>query len=104
MNKMTSWLSRVASDDRTRFAATALVSGAVVAGAILGYQHIRRQERVEDLKASIPDIDEKHHAEKLTDLGLAARKTAGMSKEDETSLKLAERAQAGDYDEGMAAN
>lgn len=62
---MSSWFTRVASDDRTKFAATALVSGAVVAGAILGYQHVRRQERVEDLKASIPPLDERHTAEKV---------------------------------------
>lgn len=51
---MSSWLSRITGTREAQFAATAVVSGAVVAGAILGYQHVRRQERVEDLKGSIP--------------------------------------------------
>lgn len=62
---MSSWLSRATSSTQAQFAATAIVSGAVVAGAILGYQHIRRQERVEDLKSSIPELGQNHHAEKV---------------------------------------
>lgn len=37
---------------------------------------------------------------KLTDFG-AAPPRAGMSKEDERSLEFAERAQRGDYDDGL---
>lgn len=62
---MSSWLSRVVSSTQAQFAATAIVSGAVVAGAILGYQHVRRQERAEDLKSSIPELGQNHHAEKV---------------------------------------
>lgn len=51
---MSSWFSRAASSTQAQFAATAIVSGAVVAGAILGYQHVRRVERVGELKAGIP--------------------------------------------------
>ena len=55
---MSSWLSRTASSHKAQLAATAVVSGAVVAGAILGYQHTRRKNRVRDLKSSIPDVEE----------------------------------------------
>jgi len=64
-SSMSSWLSRVVSSTQAQFAATAIVSGAVVAGAILGYQHVRRQERAEDLKSSIPELGQNHHAEKV---------------------------------------
>jgi hypothetical protein len=62
---MSSWFSRTVSSTQAQFAATAVVSGVVVAGAILGYQHVRRQERVEDLKHSIPEIGRDHSAEKV---------------------------------------
>ena len=59
------WLQRVSGSREFQFGATALVSGAVVAGAILGYQHVRRQERVEDLKSSIPALGEGHMGDKV---------------------------------------
>lgn len=62
---MSSWFSRTMSSSQAQFAATAVVSGAVVAGAILGYQHVRRQERVEDLKHSIPELSRDHMPEKV---------------------------------------
>jgi len=63
---MAAWLSRATSSTQAQFAATAIVSGAVVASAILGYQHVRRQERVEDLKSSIPELGmEGHVADKV---------------------------------------
>lgn len=68
---MSSWFQRTTSSTQAQFAATALVSGAVVAGAILGYQHIRRQERVEDLKSSIPALGRDHVAEKVGRYGLS---------------------------------
>jgi tRNA threonylcarbamoyladenosine dehydratase len=58
---MASWFSRATSSTQAQFAATAIVSGAVVAGAILGYQAVRRQERVEDLKSSIPELGRGGH-------------------------------------------
>lgn len=51
---MTSFLSRAASDSRVQLVATAVASGAAVAGAILGYQALAREERVQRLKDSIP--------------------------------------------------
>jgi hypothetical protein len=54
---MSSWLSRVSTSSQAQFAATAIVSGALVAGAIFGYQAVRRHERVKDLKSEIPDAE-----------------------------------------------
>jgi hypothetical protein len=64
-SSMSSWFQRTSSSSQAQFAATALVSGAVVAGAIFGYQHLRRQERVEDLKSSIPELGRGHSADKV---------------------------------------
>jgi hypothetical protein len=63
---MSSWLQRAASSTQAQFAATALVSGAVVAGAIFGYQAAKRQERVEDLKGSIPEVGSGHVIDKVS--------------------------------------
>lgn len=60
---MASWLDRQFSSHHVQLAATALLSGAAVAATIYGTQAIRRKERVEELKASIPELNEKHHAE-----------------------------------------
>ncbi|KAH8660804.1 ubiquitin-protein ligase-like protein molybdopterin-converting factor [Tricladium varicosporioides] len=95
---MASWISRIAGTKEAQFAATAVVSGAVVAGAILGYQHARRQERVEDLKGSIPGWGSESAKVGLTDFGSAS---TVLSKEDERSARLAERAQKGDYDDEL---
>jgi hypothetical protein len=51
---MASFLDRAGTNSRVQLAATAIVSGAVVAGAILGYQQLRQEERVYNLKNSIP--------------------------------------------------
>ena len=62
---MMAWMQRISGSKEFQFGATALVSGAVVASAILGYQHVRRQERVEDLKSSIPALGQGHQADKV---------------------------------------
>ncbi|KAL3471007.1 hypothetical protein BJX99DRAFT_238306 [Aspergillus californicus] len=97
---MASWIQRQNNSHQVQLAATAVLSGAVVAGAILGIQKFRRREAVSRLKASIPDINEKHHAEMLTEYG-AAVAGPGWSKEDERGAALARRAQEGDYDEEL---
>lgn len=122
---MASWLNNT----KAQFAATAIVSGAIVAGSILGYQHVRRQEKLEDLKSSIPPLGKEHQADKvrcafsvegevdmelkwkgkltgevkLTDFGAAATdsREVKLSKEDERAVQLAARAQRGEYDDGM---
>ncbi|PYH97300.1 hypothetical protein BO71DRAFT_373583 [Aspergillus ellipticus CBS 707.79] len=96
---MASWLQRHGNSHQSQLAATAVLSGAAVAGALLGYQALRRKDAVQRLKASIPDINEQHHAEKLTDYGVAA--AAQLSKEDERGAALARRAQEGDYDDEL---
>ncbi|KAF8853872.1 ubiquitin-protein ligase-like protein molybdopterin-converting factor [Acephala macrosclerotiorum] len=99
---MSSWFQRATGSTKAQFAATAIVSGAVVAGAILGYQHVKRIERTEDLKKSIPALGAGDEGKvlKLTDWGVASTQS-NLSKEDERSAKLAERAQKGDYDDEL---
>lgn len=60
---MASWIDRQFSNHNVQLAAVALLSGAAVAGTIYGTQAIRRKERVDKLKASIPELDESHHAQ-----------------------------------------
>lgn len=72
-----------------------------MAGTILGFQHIRRQVQLDELKRSIPDIDEKHAADKLTDYGAAAEAPITMTHEDDRGALLASRARLGDYDEEL---
>ena len=60
---MSSWLERQSSNHHVQLAATAILSGAVVAGAIFGTQAIRRKEAVEELKASIPELSDDHKAD-----------------------------------------
>ncbi len=50
-----SWLQKAGGSSPVQFAATAIVSGVVVASGILGYQAVRRQEKVEELKKDIPE-------------------------------------------------
>ncbi|KAK2799717.1 hypothetical protein FQN50_008365 [Emmonsiellopsis sp. PD_5] len=96
---MSSWIQRQASSHTVQLAGAAVLSGAAVAGAILGYQSVKRSAAVKELKASIPQLDEQHHAQKLTEFGLAP--PAKLSKEDERSAALARRAQQGDYDDDL---
>lgn len=62
---MSSWLQHHANSHQSQLAATAVISGAAVASAILGYQTLRRGKAVDRLKASIPDINDRHQAEKV---------------------------------------
>lgn len=60
---MTSWFERQASSHHAQLAVAALISGVTVAGLIYGTQAIRRKEAVQELKASIPELNETHHAD-----------------------------------------
>ena len=51
-----------------QLAAVAVLSGVAVAGTIYGTQAIRREKRVEELKASIPELNESHHADMVRSL------------------------------------
>jgi len=59
---MASILERASGNSRVQLAATAIASGAVVAGVILGYQRLRQEERVHSLKNSIPSLSEEDEA------------------------------------------
>ncbi|KAH8701831.1 hypothetical protein BGW36DRAFT_290215 [Talaromyces proteolyticus] len=97
---MSSWLQRQAGSHNVQLAAAAVLSGAAVAAGIFGFQSYQRREAVERLKKSIPGIDERHHAEVLTEYGTAGP-LQKLSPEDERSAALARRAQQGDYDEDL---
>ena len=62
---MASWIQRQAGSHQVQLAATAVLSAAAVAGTIFGVQSIRRRAAVEELKASIPHIDEDHRLQKV---------------------------------------
>ncbi|KAF2996090.1 hypothetical protein E8E13_004742 [Curvularia kusanoi] len=97
---MSSWISRATENRNAQLVTTAVVSGVVVASAILGLQKAKRMYRVADLKASIPDVTDEHHSTRLTEYG-AASSVFKPSKEDERSMALAARARKGDYDDDL---
>ncbi|KAL2820495.1 hypothetical protein BDW59DRAFT_117008 [Aspergillus cavernicola] len=97
---MASWIQRQNNSHQAQLAATAVLSGAAVAGAIFGFQKFRRREAVKRLKDSIPEVNETHRAESLTEYGAVAS-GPHWSKEDERGAALARRAQEGDYDEEL---
>ncbi|KLJ12050.1 hypothetical protein EMPG_12807 [Blastomyces silverae] len=99
LETMSAWIQRQTNSPYVQLAGAAVLSGAAVAGAILGYQSVKRQAAVQKLKASIPDLDEQHTTQKLTEFGLAT--PPKLSKEDARSAALARRAQAGDYDDDL---
>lgn len=53
---MSSFLSETISNPRFQLLATAAASGAVVAGLIFGFQALEREERLSELKNSIPSL------------------------------------------------
>lgn len=97
---MSSWIFRATASHNAQLVTTAVISGVVVAGAILGFQKARRQYMVEDLKASIPSISQEHVATRLTEYGAAAD-IFTPTKEDVRSVALAVRARQGDYDNDL---
>ena len=97
---MSSWISRATENRNAQLITTAVVSGAVVGSAILGFQKARRMYRIEELKASIPTIGAEHHATRLTEYGAASDKFP-PSQEDKKSMELAARARKGDYDDDL---
>ena len=60
---MASWFDRQVSSHHVQLATAAVLSGMTVAGLIYGTQAIRRKEAEQELKASIPELDETHHAD-----------------------------------------
>ncbi|MCJ1393370.1 hypothetical protein MMC18_006243 [Xylographa bjoerkii] len=97
---MSSWVERQGSSHQAQLIATAILSGITVLGLVLGVQTIRHQVAVDDLKASIPNVDEPHDADTVPDFGTDSTRSF-LSREDERAALLARRAQQGDYDEEL---
>ncbi|KAK0737496.1 hypothetical protein B0T21DRAFT_287742 [Apiosordaria backusii] len=95
---MASLLSQTTSNNKVQLAATAVVSAAVAAGAILSYQRLQKDERLNRLKQSIPNpLDDQPGVQKLTRVGPLPK----PDKEDEHNQILAHRAQNGDFDDEL---
>ncbi|KAL2757699.1 hypothetical protein ACRALDRAFT_1061009 [Sodiomyces alcalophilus JCM 7366] len=96
---MSSFLSKAASDPRVQLATTAIISGATVACLIFGYQSLAREERLDELKRSIPPpSDATSTLDKITE---TSGTVSPADKEDARNEALARRAQAGDFDDEL---
>ncbi|EGX91046.1 ThiF domain protein, putative [Cordyceps militaris CM01] len=97
---MSGYIPDLFSTPRGQLVTTAVISGAVVASLIFGYQALEREERLSALKSSIPSIsDGRHHTTKLNSFGGSIE--TNEDKEDARNLALAQRARAGDFDEEL---
>ena len=63
---MTSQMFDRFSDHRFQLIATAILSGAAAASLLLGYQSLQREERLSQLKNSIPSLTEDHDVQKVS--------------------------------------
>ncbi|KAG8525796.1 uncharacterized protein KY384_000556 [Bacidia gigantensis] len=109
-----SWIDRHASNHNVQLAAVALISGIAVAGTIFSVQAIRRKERIDELKASIPELSEDHKADLLNEFGAPSTHTPSQpqqipsyipplistntAQEDAQSARLSSLALSGSYD------
>ncbi|KYK58944.1 ThiF domain protein [Drechmeria coniospora] len=97
---MSSFLSDTLASHRFQLLATAVLSGATAASLLLGYQALEREERLTELKQSIPSLaDGTHETQQLN--GFGASSVPALDKEDARNQELARRAQAGDFDEEL---
>lgn len=55
---MSQFVTDLISSPRFQLAATAIASGATVAGLIFGYQAFEQEERLSELKNSIPSLND----------------------------------------------
>ncbi|KAK3298597.1 uncharacterized protein B0H64DRAFT_78929 [Chaetomium fimeti] len=91
-------MSSLTSNPKVQLAATAVVSAAVAAGAILSYQRLQEGDRVSRLKQSIPQPGDTDPAlQSVTRIGALPK----PDKEDEHNQALAHRAQNGDFDDEL---
>lgn len=60
---MSAIIQRQASNHHVQLVAAAVIGGAVVATTILGFQALRRHERIDELKRSIPSLEEEEAAD-----------------------------------------
>ncbi|KAM0461961.1 hypothetical protein ACHAPV_002542 [Trichoderma viride] len=98
---MSSFLSDTFSNPRVQLLATAAVSGVTVAGLILGFQALEREERLSELKNSIPRLPNNEDDESRRLNGFGTSSETGLDPEDARNIALAKRAQAGDFDEEL---
>lgn len=99
MENMASFFSDTLSSHRFHLFATAVLSGATVA-LILGYQGRGREQRLSELKRSIPSPgDGDHHTNRLNNFGASSE--SAVDKEDARNQALSRRALAGDFDEEL---
>lgn len=96
---MPSRISEALASPRLQLLATAVLSGATVAALILGYQALEREERLTELKSSIPLLVDDNDTIKLNSFGASSETSADG--EDARNQALTRRAQAGDFDEGL---
>ncbi|KEZ39271.1 Uncharacterized protein C1A6.10 [Scedosporium apiospermum] len=96
---MSQFLSDLTSSPRFQLAATAVLSGATVAALILGHQALEQEERLSELKSSIPDLADTDDARRIIKNRTANHKF--VDKEDLRNEALARRAQQGDFDEEL---
>ncbi|KAL6882930.1 hypothetical protein HDV57DRAFT_509286 [Trichoderma longibrachiatum] len=97
---MPSFLADSISNPRIQLLATAAASGAAVAGLIFGYQALEREERLSELKSSIPSLsNDNGRSGRLNSFGASSE--SGLDPEDARNIALARRAQAGDFDEEL---
>ncbi|KAH6854870.1 hypothetical protein B0I37DRAFT_41703 [Chaetomium sp. MPI-CAGE-AT-0009] len=93
-------MSSLTSNPKVQLAATAVVSAAVAAGAILSYQRLQEGDRVSRLKQSIPqpgNAEADPALQSVTRIGPLPK----PDKEDEHNQALAHRAQNGDFDDEL---
>ncbi|PHH90624.1 hypothetical protein CDD83_3141 [Cordyceps sp. RAO-2017] len=99
------------ANPRFQLLATAVLSGAAVASLILGYQALEREERLTELKKSIPSLaderrptnQQQHQQQPPPPLNGIGGPHDAPDEEDARNLALARRAQAGDFDEELIA-
>ncbi|KAK4145048.1 uncharacterized protein C8A04DRAFT_36178 [Dichotomopilus funicola] len=94
-------MSTLTSNSKVQLAATAVVSAAVAAGAILSYQRLQENNRVSRLKQSIPQSGTGVEAEPAIQAVTPIGPIPHPDKEDAHNQALAHRAQAGDFDDEL---
>ncbi|KAK4229572.1 hypothetical protein QBC38DRAFT_359337 [Podospora fimiseda] len=93
-------MTSLTSNHKVQLAATAVVSAAVAAGAILSYQRLQQDSRLTRLKRSIPSSSSEKDNDPFQQLNRIGP-LPKPDKEDEHNLLLAQRAQAGDFDDEL---
>ncbi|KFA69685.1 hypothetical protein S40285_05919 [Stachybotrys chlorohalonatus IBT 40285] len=96
---MASYVPEIFGHPRFPLLGSAVLGGATVAAIILTYQALLREERVYELKNSIPPSTTHDELHRLNSFGGSSGPP--VDKEEARTQALAERAQAGDFDEEL---